>query len=98
MDVGNGQFTIHSKINGMALDVKGSGGAGTQVITYPTHGGPNQTWTLQFQGPEAFICSGLGKNLVIDVKGADKKPGAEVIVYTKKEYDNDNQQWEFIPA
>ena len=98
VDVGNGQYAIHSKMNGMALDVKGSGGAGAPVITYPTHGGPNQAWSLQFKGTEAFICSGLGKDLVIDVKGANKGAGAEVIVWTKKDYDNDNQQWEFIPA
>ena len=96
--VGNGQYAIHSKLNGMALDVKGSGGAGTPVINYPNHGGPNQRWSLQFKGTEAFICSCLGKDLVIDVKGGNKDAGAEVIVYTKRDYDNDNQQWEFIPA
>ena len=36
------QFTIHSKLNGLAMDVYGSGGKGTPIMTYPTHGKSNQ--------------------------------------------------------
>ena len=35
---------------------------------------------------------------MIDIKGANKEKGAEATVYTKKMYDNDNQQFQFIPA
>ena len=105
VDAGNGQYVIHSRMNGLqlAMDVTGSGetSAGTGLITYrPPHGSSNQTWSLQFNGDEAFIASTLGNNLVIDIKGADSSRGAEVIVWTKKESDADNrnQQWQFIAA
>ena len=92
------QFTICSKLNGLAMDVKGSGGSGTPVITYPTHGRTNQLWSLQDNGADAFIASCLGNDLVIDIKGANKEKGAAAQVYPKKNYDNDNQQFQFIPA
>ena len=94
----NDQFTIHSKLNGLAMDVKGSGGKSTPVITYPTHGHPNQLWSLQFDGSAAFIASGLGQELVIDIKAANKEKGAAAQVYPKKSFDNDNQEFQFIPA
>ena len=98
VDARNGQYTIHSKINGLAIDVKNSGGSGTPVVTEPANGTPSQKWSLQFQGTAAFIASALGKDLVLDVKGANVDAGAYVQVYTKKEYDTDNQLWEFLAA
>ena len=99
MDAGNGQYTISSKINGLVIDVKNSGGSGTPVVnTEPANGTPSQKCSLQFQGTAAFIASALGKDLVLDVKGANVDAGAYVQVYTKKEYDTDNQMWEFLAA
>ncbi|KAF9940748.1 hypothetical protein BGZ75_005729 [Mortierella antarctica] len=44
------------------------------------------------QGQEFFI--GLrDTNLVLDVSGGNAEPGAAIILYTRKNGDNDNQRW-----
>ena len=74
--VTEGQCTIRSKLNGMAIDIAGSGGQGTKLITWPVHGGANQRWSLQFNGEYAFITSARPGNLVIDIEGASTAKGA----------------------
>ncbi|KAI8884807.1 carbohydrate-binding module family 13 protein [Backusella circina FSU 941] len=41
-----------------------------------------------------FIVSRLNGR-VIDVEGASTKDGAKIVVWSKKEFDNDNQLWEY---
>ena len=98
--VTEGQYTIRSKLNGMAIDIYGNGGQGTKLITWPVHGHENQRWSLQFNGEYAFITSAKPGNLVIDIEGASTQKGAHVIVWPKKSSGTNNQEWRFevIPA
>ena len=97
-DAGDGSYVIHSKLNNLALDVTESGGAGTKIITYGPTGNPNQKWTLQPQGSYTFIHSALGGNLVMDIQYGDTKPGANLIVWGRKQSGTDNQEWQFVEA
>ena len=98
--VTEGQYTIRSKLNGMAIDIYGNGGQGAKLITWPVHGAKNQRWSLQFDGEYAFITSAKPGNLVIDILGINRDKGAEVIVWPKKSSGTNNQEWRFevIPA
>ena len=98
--VTKGQYTIRSKLNGMAIDIYGNGGQGSKLIAWPVHGHENQRWSLQFNGEYAFITSAKPGNLVIDIKGANSSKEAEVIVWPKKASGTNNQEWRFevIPA
>ena len=98
--VTEGQYTIRSKLNGMALDIYGNGGQGTHLITWPVHGHENQRFSLQFNGEYAFITSAKPGNLVIDIEGASTAKEARIIIWPRKSSGTNNQEWRFevIPA
>jgi len=97
VDEGNGQYTIHAKLNGLVID-GGNGEQGTQLITNPANGDVNQMWSLQFDGNYAFISSASGSGLVFDIKANHSDPRALVQLYPKKDSGTNNQEWQFIPA
>lgn len=56
----------------------------------------NQRWEIDHEG---YIHSTADPNLVLDIKGAEDKAGAPVILYEKRAGGvASNQRWELVPA
>jgi hypothetical protein len=94
---------IKSCLNGLVLDIKSAqkekGGqlilwdkdttySSRQKIPDNPHAA-NQLWKYE----NGFLVSKLN-GLVLDVKGASKDEGAEVVMWNKKSHDNANQLWD----
>ncbi|WP_220140318.1 family 20 glycosylhydrolase [Kitasatospora acidiphila] len=74
----NGAHTLST--GGQALDDPASStAAGTQLISWGLHGGPNQVWTItqQADGSSQLVNSASG--LCLDVSGASTTAGAAVV-------------------
>ncbi|OZJ04250.1 hypothetical protein BZG36_02484 [Bifiguratus adelaidae] len=87
-------FLLNAK-SGLALDVRGGRlQSNTPIIQYTPKENitiaTNQLWDYH----DGFIFPQAHSNLVLDIKGDSKLPGAKVILYDRKPHDNLNQQWE----
>ncbi len=94
---------IQSKLHGSVLDIKGASKAPVSpVVSYPRNAPgntANQEWVLvpAGDGKHFFIQSRLN-DMVLDIEGANTKPGARIITYPRKAAGTDNQQWALAPA
>lgn len=64
----------------------------------PTLTSADGATTLLTYSTLATVDASTGSTLVLDVSGANPQAGAQVIGYTPKATDNDNQLWAFTPA
>lgn len=56
----------------------------------------NQKWEIDHEG---YIHSIANPDLVLDIKGAEDKAGAAIILYEKRSGGvASNQRWELVPA
>jgi len=101
-------YVIQNPASGLVIDVEGASekpGTPLDAFTMKTSPlgliAPNQLWAF-LPSAEAgyyFVWSNLGNgNLVIDVEGANTKPGTLIDAFTKKTKspDWDNQLWTFV--
>jgi hypothetical protein len=97
---------IESSLNGNVIDIQGN----SLLDAYPpkTHlvleGPPiplaaNQTWEVLANpaGSSHFIIQNPATGNCIDIKENSTARGASLDVYTRKQKDNQNQLWDFIP-
>jgi len=76
------------------LDVKGSCcDEGTEVCAWDYHGGKNQRWYLEHIPVQYFYIRSQMHGKVLDVRGSDDGPGADVIMYDQNDDQTDNQLW-----
>ena len=79
-----GQFKL--KDSEMALDIRrGKMKPGTELIAYPSHGGPNQLWAVRHHGPltEVGNCrtvSVANTNYAIDIEGQQLGQGKRAVI------------------
>jgi hypothetical protein len=65
VDRGGGNFSIHPRLTGMALDLyRGNAADGTPIVQYPYWGGPNQLWTFQSPGGGGHCPSDTGFEVI----------------------------------
>ncbi|MFE0464381.1 family 20 glycosylhydrolase [Kitasatospora sp. NPDC058965] len=82
---------------GKSLDDPGSStAAGTQLITWTTHGGTNQQWKLTKQSDGSYTMVNQLSQLCADVSGGSSSPGAAVIQWTCT--GTSNQHWTVTPV
>ncbi|MGW1763273.1 family 20 glycosylhydrolase [Streptomyces sp. NPDC002073] len=82
---------------GKALDNPGSSRtAGTQLITWTTHGGANQQWQLGANPDGSYTLTNGASGLCVDVSGGSTAAGAAVIQWTCT--GSDNQRWLLAPV
>ena len=91
VEAGNGQYTIQSKRNSLALTFKTTD-CDSPLITARNDGTNAQLWSLQFDGTEAIITSDSGF-----VMEANSESGGEVRANRKKDPVTENQQWRMLP-
>ncbi|XP_078584726.1 uncharacterized protein LOC144866906 [Branchiostoma floridae x Branchiostoma japonicum] len=87
---------LESRLNGYRIDVSGGKAYNSaSIINYPGNNGANQKWYFRKDGS---IESGLGKQWVLDVQGADTNAGTKVILYERKAGGPSiNQQFDVVP-
>jgi hypothetical protein len=94
--VADGIYTIQTLGTGnLALDIYGNSvKPGANMILYGLHGRENQQYVLRFL-PETgyYTMTNVRSGLSVDVYGASKTAGAQVIQWTLKSGNNLNQQW-----
>ena len=71
------------------IDIEGGGAQGSQIITWPHHGGLNQQWKFDEDGT---IRS--GNDMVLDIKEGKLEPGTPVIAWEKT--GGENQKWRVV--
>ena len=104
-------FFIQSKLGNLVIDIQGaSSKPGTLLDAFTKKtAGPNwnnQLWqfvTSSFEG--SYLLQNPATNLVIDIQGANTKPGAPLDAYTLKkdgspplDTNAPNQLWSFVPS
>ncbi|KAB1909270.1 RICIN domain-containing protein [Micromonospora sp. AMSO1212t] len=83
-------------VSGKALDNPGhSTVAGTQLITYATNGGANQSWVLTQQSDGSYTLANRESGLCADVEGGVTTAGARIIQWTCT--GGTNQRWRMTP-
>jgi hypothetical protein len=75
------------------LDCEGGLKHGANIIQYTAHGGPNQQWIYEPQSQEIRSTT---RNLVLDVKGANLRPGSDVCAWPPN--NGPNQKWRLVPV
>eukprot|EP00058_Branchiostoma_floridae_P021831 XP_002607321.1 hypothetical protein BRAFLDRAFT_69735 [Branchiostoma floridae] len=87
---------LESRLNGYRIDVSGGSAYNSaSIINYPENNAVNQKWYFRDDGS---IESGLGKQWVLDVQGADTNAGTKVILYERKDGGPSiNQQFDVVP-
>ncbi|HEY6304339.1 MAG TPA: RICIN domain-containing protein [Terriglobales bacterium] len=104
-------FFVQSKLGNLVIDIQGpapSPGALLDAFTKKTSGPnwSNQLWqfvTSSFEG--SYLLQNPATNLVIDIQGANTKPGTPLDAYTVKkdgppplDTNAPNQLWSFVPS
>ncbi|KAL0082265.1 ricin B lectin domain-containing protein [Phycomyces blakesleeanus] len=85
--------------SGKVLDVKGGRiKHDTHIIQYSQkdtqEDSANQSWLIDHEG---YIHTAADPTLVLDIRGASEKDGAEVILYEKQEGEEaSNQRWDLV--
>ena len=99
----NGYYGILSACTGKALDARGGQPIpGKEVLLWTDHAGANQRWA--FEDVDEYAPLGEGNYVIspkteqdfaIDIRGGivEDMTSGEAIIYTKKEDNNDNQQF-----
>ncbi|XP_035660375.1 seed lectin-like [Branchiostoma floridae] len=87
---------LESRLNGYRIDVSGGSAYNSaSIINYPENNAVNQKWYFRDDGS---IESGLGKQWVLDVQGADTNAGTKIILYERKDGGPSiNQQFDVVP-
>lgn len=66
---------------------------GARVCSWDFHGASNQLWEFEYQPAQFFYIRSRLSDKVLDVRGADSSPGAEIITYDQGGGNADNQLW-----
>ncbi|KAF7720648.1 hypothetical protein EC973_006737 [Apophysomyces ossiformis] len=89
-------FLINKK-SGKVVDVHGGNlKSDAKIVQFDrkTTTTGNQRWGYR----DGFIYIRADPRLVLDIKGESDHEGTQVILYARKDKDNENQQWRLVPA
>ncbi|ELU13756.1 hypothetical protein CAPTEDRAFT_150733 [Capitella teleta] len=66
---------------------------GARICSYGYNGGDNQCWNIEHVPPQYCYIVSKMNGRVIDVKNGSMDPGTKIVMWSKKDGDNDNQHW-----
>ncbi|KAL1920035.1 uncharacterized protein VTP21DRAFT_1181 [Calcarisporiella thermophila] len=89
-------FIINKKSN-LVLDVAGGHLKEVAHLCQYQRKLGQDTSNQVFDFSNGFIYPRANPELVLDIRGDKDKDGAEVILYKRKQTDNQNQLWELVP-
>jgi len=88
--IANGEYRVMNDYSGMVLDdPASSSSSGTQIIEYPSDGGPNQKWQFTLQSSGYYTIRNVSSQLYLSDPGDAGTPGTKLEQMTAA---NDNTQ------
>jgi hypothetical protein len=96
--VPDGTYVIQSfGTTNRVLDIQGaSSAAGARLILWGSHGGANQSFTLNFDPATGYYTISTHAGKVLDIEGASTKNGAALIQWPGRNANNENQLWSIV--
>lgn len=92
----DGIYRIRTRATGLFLQPKGGATTSARVVQSAQTSSDAQAWRIENQGGSNFRITNVGSGLRLDVNGASRDTGANLLQYADN--GNANQRWHILPS